>query len=272
MSFEFAPFITPMPPRHLAEVGALSFAVVVLTPPESKRLIARGVAALPPVRHALQKGRIIIATGTTNAFVAEELLGVVLDKNNYSHGIIARGELTSTPSEVSLKPYVLIDGKKVDMPFTEVLNEFDVNDVFIKSANAVDPWGNAGILMADPQGGTIGKALPVVIPRGALLLVPVGLEKMIPSVVEASKRCGQLRWRFATGLKVGLMPLVNAEVITEIQALKVLTGVEATHVASGGVEGSEGAVVLSLEGTEEQVARAFELVLAAKRGAAPHLD
>jgi hypothetical protein len=60
------------------------------------------------------------------------------------------------------------------------------------------------------------------------------------------------------------MPVVNARVITEIQALEILTGVEATHVASGGVAGSEGAVILSLAGQETVVRQAFELVEAMK--------
>ena len=48
---------------------------VTLTPSESKRLIARGVKALPSVQHALKNNTIILAGGTTNAFIAEELLG-----------------------------------------------------------------------------------------------------------------------------------------------------------------------------------------------------
>jgi hypothetical protein len=56
------------------------------------------------------------------------------------------------------------------------------------------------------------------------------------------------------------MPLVTATVITEVQALEVLAGVEATHVASGGIGGSEGSVVLVVEGADEQVQQAMHLV------------
>ncbi len=48
--------------------------------------------------------------------------------------------------------------------------------------------------------------------------------------------------------------------ITEIQAFEVLADVSATHVASGGIGGSEGTVVLVLEGNEADIDRAFELV------------
>ena len=44
----------------------------------------------------------------------------------------------------------------------------------------------------------------------------------------------------------------------------VLTGVTAVHVASGGVAGSEGAIVLALTGEEDVVKAAFELVESVK--------
>ena len=90
--------------------------------------------------------------------------------------------------------------------------------------------------------------------------MPVGLEKLLPSVSEASRQGGILRLKYAMGLKVGLMPVVNATVVTEIQALRILAGVEATHVASGGIGGCEGAVTLVVEGHDEVVRKAFEVV------------
>lgn len=41
----------------------------VLTVSESKRLIAKGVAALPEVKRAMEEGMVVVATGTTNAYV-----------------------------------------------------------------------------------------------------------------------------------------------------------------------------------------------------------
>ena len=58
--------------------------------------------------------------------------------------------------------------------------------------------------------------------------------------------------------------MVLGKVVTEIQAFALLAGVRAYHLASGGVGGSEGAVVLSLEGDEEKVEKAFELVKSIK--------
>ena len=96
--------------------------------------------------------------------------------------------------------------------------------------------------------------------RGCPFIVPVGLEKLIPSVIAASTKCGQLRIKHYRHRPVGYMPIVNAQVVTEIQALRLLTGVRATHIASGGFGNSAGAVVLSIEGMDEQLQAAMDLV------------
>ena len=58
-----------------------------LTVAESKRLIAKGVAALPEVQHAMEERTVVVATGTTNAYVLEELWGKKIDKRAYRSGI-----------------------------------------------------------------------------------------------------------------------------------------------------------------------------------------
>ncbi len=241
-------------------------ALIALTPSESKRLIAKAVAKLPEVKKALEEGLIIIARGTTNAFVAEEITGISIQSKSdeYCRGLIVDGELRANmklATERSIaNDFVLRQGKLANMLPQQVITQFTANDVFIKGASALDSSGQAAVLAAGTEGGTIGWALPTVTARGAHLIVPVGLEKLIPSVAEASQKCGVLRFKYSTGLPCALVPLVNAKVVTEIQAFEVLTGVSATHVASGGIGGSEGTVVLSLEGNGTDIERAFGLV------------
>ena len=235
-------------------------AIVVLNPPESKRLIAKAVVKLSCVQNAYRNGRIIIIGSTTNAFVVEELTGQKINKYYYAAGLVSDGKLGGNPPEVRLKPFAFKDGVQQDIHPNEMVKEFTADDTYIKSANAVDPEGNAGILMSADTGGTIGPALGILNARGSHLITPVGLEKMIPSVIQASTRCGRETFLKATGDPVGYMPLVNSMVITEIEALQILSGVEVTHIASGGVNGSEGAVTLVLEGAEDQVNKGFEIV------------
>ncbi len=242
-------------------------ALVVLTPSESKRLIARAIKELPEVRQALEEGMIVIIGGTTNAFVLEELLSKNIDKVRFAAGLVARGRLDVNSPDERIPPVVLKRGEPVDMHPKEAVKEFTARDVYIKGANAIDREGNAAVLMADPEGGTIGAALGALKARGSNLIMPVGLEKLIPSVKEAAPVCGIDRVEHSTGEKVGLMPIVGAKVVTELDAVDVLfgkTGVRAVHVASGGVSGCEGAVTLALTGRKEGVERAFQYLVELK--------
>lgn len=244
-----------------AVTGKSISALVTLTPAESKRLIARGVAAMPEVKMAKEAGIIIIARGTTNTFVAEEVMGVTIEhKAEYSRGIITGGELTTNQRRGGGNDFVLKAGKLWDISPREVIPQFTRDDIFVKGASAVDATGEAAVLVAGADAGTIGYALPTLMARSANLIVPVGLEKLVPSVALATRKCGVYNYKYSTGSPCALIHLVNARVVTEIQALAILFGVSATHVASGGIGGSEGTVVLVLEGAEENVEKAFALL------------
>ena len=241
-------------------------ALVVLNPSESRRLLAKATVALPEVRHAWKHGTIIIGRGVTNAYVTEELLGIRIEpKAGLTFGMVCGGITTGNSGLPACSHHVFRKGKVVEGADSKVeILSFGPDDVFIKGANAIDPEGNAGILTSSLTGGTIGMAWPVVTPRGSHLILPVGLEKLIPSVMNAAKHSGVYYFKYSMGLPARLTPVVLGEVLTEIQALAVLAGVKATHLSSGGVGGSEGAVVLAVEGEEPAVAKAFELVKSIK--------
>jgi hypothetical protein len=56
-----------------------------------------------------------------------------------------------------------------------------------------------------------------------------------------------------------LLPLPG-EVFTEIDAIRQLTGTKVEMLAAGGADGAEGAVLLALRGSPEQLARAGKLI------------
>ena len=240
-------------------------ALIALTPSESKRLIAKGVAGLPEVKQALKQGIIIIARGTTDAFVFEELTGDRIEhKGHFAAGFICDGELSVTSASKLMPVVVMRDGSRIDIPPADALEEFGENDVSIKGANAIDADGNVGILAAGPDSGTIGGILPTVLARHSYLICPVGLEKMIPSVPQACRATGLLRFRYSTGVPAALIPAPNAMAVTEIQAFEVLTGVKAIAVAGGGIAGSEGTTVFSLEGDATEIEKTMDLVRSIK--------
>jgi hypothetical protein len=145
----------------------------------------------------------------------------------------------------------------------EILN-FGPEDVFIKGANAIDTQGNAGVWVCGVKGGTIGMCWPIVTPRGAHLIQPIGLEKMVPSVHEAALHSGIYHFKYSMGLPGKIVPVTTSKVVTEVQAFALLAGVWAHQIGSGGVGGSEGAVILTLEGSEEKVKKAFDLAKSVK--------
>ncbi len=242
-------------------------ALFVLTTSESKRLIGKAVAAMEQVRKAKKTGKILIGHGSTNVYVIEEILGEekigkLWKRDHYLSGAVLQGSLCTIPA--ADKPSILVLNKgEVEPPaatMTEMLQDFDQNSVFIKGANCLDGEGNAAVFVAHPEGGTIGWAIGHILARGIPLIVPVGLEKLIPSVKKAVALSGQQTFDYCQGLKVGLVPLVRGKVVTEIDALGILAGVDTEHIASGGQNGCEGAVTLVSEGEEKAIQKAVAIV------------
>lgn len=235
-------------------------AAFALSSAGAKRLIAQGVCGLPEMKNALQHGRVIIAGGTTNAYIVEELgLHSFENKALYTAGIITNGRPCITPADQRISPMCLEKGQRLDVPWEEFLAGFGRDDVFIKGANAIDASGVAGILMANPSGGTIGGSIGILAARGANLIVPVGHEKMIPSCRAAAETLGIMKIDESLGMRTGFMMLPYGRIITEIQALEILFRVKGTVVAAGGVGGMEGSVMMTVEGPEERVRKALAL-------------
>ncbi len=231
-------------------------AIAVLSPGAARRLIARGVARLPAVERALREGLVVVTLGTTNAYVAEELLGKPIERERFCAGYIGDGLAWLAP-ERQARPLVLRKGKPAEMNLDEALAELKAGDVLVKGANVLDPSGVCGVFMASPAGGTVGKLLVPALARGVEVVIPISCAKSIHGFVsELVLELGLGRVDEAAGSPVGLCPLVGA-VVTEVEAIALLYGVRATHLATGGVGPGTGAVVLLLVGEEERVRKAF---------------
>ena len=237
--------------------------VFALTSSESKRLIAKGIMQMQPVRDALEKGRVILAPGTTNVFVAEEIMGEEFaDKWQYCFGLIVDG-LPCVSPEAGRKPlFVFEHGKRADIPFREAVSQITADDVFIKGANAVDASSQVGVLVNHASGGTVGFATPYLMAAKAPVIIPVGLEKLIPSVADAAAFAAPGEIDSSYGFRNWLMPIQipQAIVVTEIEALDILAGVRACLMAAGGIGGSEGSVVLGIEGDQSAVESALAMI------------
>jgi len=232
-------------------------AVVVLPPAAAKRLIARGVAALPQIRAALEAGLVVVTLGTTNAYVAEELTGERVAPVAHCAGYVGR-TLSVVPAARRGRELVLERGRPVELSPEEVLARLKAGDVIIKGGNVLAPDGVCGVFMASGTGGTVGRYAAAALARGVEIVIPISrLKSVHGSVPELCRALGMGRLSHTTGLSVGLYPLAGT-VITETEAVELLYGVRAEHLASGGVGPGEGAVVLLLSGDEERLARAFQ--------------
>lgn len=236
-------------------------AVFTLTSAESRRLIAKGVVQMPEMKAALETAYVVLTGGTTNAYVAQELLGRDVDPARFTAGTNTNGVLCVTqPADRIPFPIVLHKGQVVQKTIREALDDFHKNTVVLKGANAIDPEGNVGVITAGFDGGTVPAVLGTVTSQGLKLIVPVGLEKLVRSVKESSMYVGAKTFDYSMGADFGIFCLTNTTPVTEIEALKILCGVEAKHVASGGIGGSEGSVVIVVLGEEANVKRAIALV------------
>jgi len=241
----------------------MACAAFSLTVSASKRLIAKGVAQLPCIRRALERGTIAIAKGTTNGYVVEEILGRSIDKTQYITGTTQPRVRPKAMSDERLPDVILRDGVELEgVSVVEIAGELREGDVLVKGANALSAdRKTAGVLIGDPHGGTVGATLGQTYGSFVTRVIPAGLEKVISGDVMGAARAlddadgAQARW----GNTPSLWP-VHGTIVTEIEALELLAGVTVTQIGAGGINGAEGAVWLLADGADDEVERARQLI------------
>ena len=234
-----------------------------LIPAESRRLIAKAVVEMDEVKLAMEKAYIVINGGTTNGYIAQELAGVDVRPEEFTAGTVTHRLMCVTelpPKRQIPFPIVLYQGKKSAKTIPEVFEDFRIETVLIKGGNCIDYQGNVGVASSGFDGGTMGATLGTVVSQGLKYVVPIGLEKLIPSVDKATAVAGAKTLDYCIGADFGIFKVPNAAVVTEIEALKILASVEATHVASGGIGEAAGAVCLIIEGEDNNVKRAIDII------------
>lgn len=235
-------------------------ALFTLTSSESKRLLGKAVAALPEVQHAFKNGYLLIGRGSTNAYILEELLGTKMEPERYVAGQVIKGVMCVQAAGLRSKPITLHKGELQNVEPGTVVDKMTPGDLFIKGANAIDPFGNAGVVMAGPMGGTMSQFYMALKAKGVASLYVAGLEKLIPSVEEAARYGGYAAIKRSIGCRVGMACICDGRVVTEIEAIDSLFGIKAIHFASGGWGGAEGSVSLIVEGEDEEVNRCLDFI------------
>ena len=245
----------------------------ILTVAESKRLIGKAVVQMPIVKNALANGMVIIIKGTTNAYVAEEITGQKPSRAAFVTGRIEpeRGA-KNLPQAKAVNHLILEKGKVVDITLPEAVKKLQPGDVVMKGANALDYKNKlAAVNILDQSGGTTGITMPFIVARKVHLVIPVGLEKLVAGDLVAQTLMtrepleslpapsGVKSAAFFPGHMIPTQWLLTGEIVTELEAIKILTGATAFQASAGGISGAEGAVWLVFRGTRDQVKKAVEL-------------
>jgi len=231
--------------------------VISLTVSESKRLIAKGVAQADFVKEAMDHGILAVGSGSTNGYVVEEITGEVFDKRNFVVGRTVPSDYRGPKLGYTHPDLVIRKGERLGIRAPEILQEMGPGDVYVKGVNAMNyDRKQAAVLIGHPTGGGVGTALGTVVARRIRYLHPVGLEKNLSADLnEVADRLNKDKEGKGPTLWV-----VPGDIFTEIEALKILAGVETQQVASGGIAGAEGAVWLAIHGTSQQLDRAREAI------------
>jgi hypothetical protein len=232
-----------------------------LTVAEGKRLIAKGVVAMPAVQKALRDGLVVVTKGSTNAYLVEELTGEPMQKGAYVLGRTVPAQAdTAAAFEGSLPILVLEQGRRVGWSLEEAMGRVRCGDVVVKGANALNyEAGVAGLLVGHPQGGTIATIIGPAYGTGLHMVIPVGLEKEIAADIRELAALINREPEVSRSGMPSLWP-IEGEIVTELEAIELLTGCEAHQISAGGLCGAEGASWFAAWGTEEEIAACKELV------------
>lgn len=240
------------------EYAALS--TVRLTVSESKRLIAKGIAANKEVQQRLRDGIVIITLGTTNTYIAEELAGLQAPRGSFVTGRIYPTSKKDFASGIERRPeIVLIQGKVTDISYADALKRMTPEDIVFKGANMLHyAKRQAAVCAGAPDGGTVARLRTYTDQGKGRWIVPIGLEKETTQDLFEMQRLVN----GSTNREKGTVRLnaTQGNVYTEIEAIREFADVDVFVTAKGGVDGAEGGVSLLLCGEKGEVEKAKEIV------------
>lgn len=226
-------------------------AQITLTVEESKYLIAQAVTEHELVKRVLANGTILLKGGSTVSCVSEILTG----KRLRLCGIVTeRGTVMDVSPHTSGAHVALLKNQELvslDEDFLDHVYALKDSDLIICGANAIDSFGNAALMVGSPGGGETPLALNTWYAEGVPVIIPVGLEKLIPgNIHDIVKNTGRRNKLYSFGMSVGLVPIIG-EILTEIEAFEILFRVQAIPIGAGGLGHAQGSITFDVLGSED---------------------
>lgn len=238
---------------------------LTLTPSESKKLISLALMRHEKIARALKDGILAIHPSSTTYFLYKEIArkepdafvcGVVVKRGTCICNEMLQKIKNSESSRSFRFLWVFKNGKEIEMDVGNLIEEMGEGDVYVKAPNAID-GRSAGVLIGSPDGiGTAGRFVSARGSKNFHIILPCGIEKMIPSVDLALKASPE-KLKYSMGMPVYVRK-IDGEIFTEVDAFELLFDVEAIPVASGGLKGAEGSVTFYIEGDEAEIDRIKE--------------
>ncbi len=267
-------------------------AEIIFTPVESKYFISRAIVQTEKIQNALNNGIIACHPCSTGFTLFNEITGRKNTGKVWLTGMIvekglcieANTQVKRTDVQVGkgigqaladpgLYPHtmVLYKGEEVvGWTIYDLMERMGPGDIYVKGVNAVDANHRVGVLLGSLVEGTIGKMLKARDEKHFEIICPVGLEKYIPGTVEKAAGFISDTKDYSMGQKVRMRPL-EATVITEIDAAKMIADVEVMQFAAGGVKDGAGTVCLAVKGEEKEVRKIIEIAESVKGKTLPEI-
>lgn len=233
---------------------------VRLTVSESKRLIAKGIAANKEVQDRLKNGIVIITLGTTNTYIAEELANLSVPRGSFVSGRIYPSHKEDFAQGLKRhSEIVLMKGKVTDMSYADALARMNANDIVLKGANMVNyAKRQAAVCVGAPDGGTVKRLRKYTDQGKGRWIVPIGLEKeTTQNLFEIEQLVNKSAQRDKGTV---LLNVTQGNIYTEIEAIKEFAEVDVFVTAKGGVDGAEGGVSLLICGDQQEVDKVKNIV------------
>ncbi len=232
---------------------------VRLTVSEGKRLIAKGIAINPEVQARLKEGMVIITRGTTNTYIAQEIMGLDAPIGSFVTGRIFPTGAAGFTTKESVGDIVIINGEVTDISYDDALAKMVEGDIVLKGANILNyTLGQAAVNIGAPNGGTVAKLRAYTDKGLGKWIIPVGLEKdcsfdlnLLSKIVDENNSSRE-------GMTV-LLNVGQEGIYTEIEALKEVADVDIYPSALGGIGGAEGGASLMICGSKAEVDKAINM-------------
>lgn len=230
-----------------------------LTAYEEKLLVAYGVSRSKIFIEAYENHKILFKGSTTVSSLSQMVTQTPLR----ICGRMTKNGMRANKNESSSAHWLLCNRgiiTNVDDCVEEVIKSFSVNDLFITGANAIDCFGNAALLIGSACGGGYSKVIGAVYTEGFKTLILATSDKLIrENINELYNKIHRQNCDYANGMACGLAP-IHGQIITEIEAIKIIANTDAYIFAHGGINGAEGGAAIQIEGEELEIEKILNII------------